>query len=703
MAKPLSYKLLLLLAVGMSLTSCRESDGMADSNSLEWVPFYYRYLTFSQKKADAARFLLDGMPYHTSAGMAQSIPAELKVLQQETDALYASIISGYTLADYPSDSLRRKQDERRPLIEADTIPEAVCDWAPHADAEIVTPRFLIRHINNAFRVWKRSPFARELTFDEFKEYILPYRCIEGYGFLEDGKEYARWFGKYVRSDTAQTVRQCVEAYNKAIGNMRWLNGRSTREKASGIYDLYTNSLHDCVDVASYGCNILRACGVPTVVEYNVCYRNLSGRHYHCALKNAASGEWETFNPESSLPGDGDWAFAETMNVYRQMYGAQKDTPWFLRAEGESVPPVLSNPCIRDVTSRLRHTVSITMPCSYDGPNNLVYLATFNRSDGGVLPVTWGVVDKAQRQVTFPNAIPDAIYVLVCTEQRYLRVLSAPFFITDEDEPRICAIPYTDYPSSSSDDVQPADTLASLVLTRKYPRKPNMVRLSEELVGSRVLGANRRDFSDAVTLLEVRDPLPPCFLDYPLEKTGNYQYYRFQASEEHPHANISMLEWVTEARRGYTNTLPATRPHILQPADTMSLCNEGRYVKLLDDESWEKMSWKAEYDGNMQTAPGAYPNITLWLKEPQEVTHVRMAPKNADNGIQTGDEYELLYWEGRWKSLGTSLASYEYVEFQNVPCCKLYWLRNLTRGKEEIPFVLDKEENLKFIYSDIINQ
>ena len=68
MAKPLSYKLLLLLAVMISLTSCRESDGMADSNSLEWVPLYYRCLTFSPKKAEAARFLLDGMSYQRVIG-----------------------------------------------------------------------------------------------------------------------------------------------------------------------------------------------------------------------------------------------------------------------------------------------------------------------------------------------------------------------------------------------------------------------------------------------------------------------------------------------------------------------------------------------------------------------------------------------------------------------------------------------------------
>lgn len=114
-----------------------------------------------------------------------------------------------------------------------------------------------------------------------------------------------------------------------------------------------------------------------------------------------------------------------------------------------------------------------------------------------------------------------------------------------------------------------------------------------------------------------------------------------------------------------------------------------------------MSWKAEYDGNMQTAPGAYPNITLWLKEPQVVTRVRMAPKNADNGIQGGDRFQLLYWEGDWRSVGIVRADYEYVTFQNIPKGKLYWLRNLDRGQEEMPFVIDDGKQV-FIYNDNIN-
>lgn len=99
--------------------------------------------------------------------------------------------------------------------------------------------------------------------------------------------------------------------------------------------------------------------------------------------------------------------------------------------------------------------------------------------------------------------------------------------------------------------------------------------------------------------------------------------------------------------------------------------------------------------------GIKANITLRLKEPQKVTHVRFSPKNADNGIRAGDVYELHYWNKGWHSCGMVKAKYEYVDFNNIPQECLYWLENKTQGKEEMPFVLDKENKQLFIYYDII--
>ena len=596
--------------------------------------------------------------------------------------------------NFPWDTLWHIKKARREIIEADTLPDPVIDYNMLCDIKELDFDFLTEHIDNAFRVWHESPLACNLTFEEFKEYILPYRSVEGYGFNETGKTYYDLFAKYVMSDSTADLRTTVQYYNAAINNLRDMNGKTHRTRLAGVYDLYSRDFHGCVDVASYGCNILRACGLPVVVEHNICYRSLSGRHYHCSVYNDSTDTWQTFNAESSLPGDGDWAFAETANVYRSTYAAQKDTPPFLKAEGEYVPSILNDPCIKDVTAYLAKTASVTLPFHESTNSNLAYLATYSRDWQGAIPVTWGVIDRSRGEVTFNHAMPGLLYFPIYYPDESYRTFGQPFYIEMEDSvPVIREVPYID---------RGDDSRTSITLTRKYPRKPNMKRVAEELIGGRFIGSRKGDFSDAVTLLEIKEAPQPALLTYPLSHVGRYKSYRFQASEEHPHAHISMLEWLTPESYGYTNTMPAKRRHVLSPSDTMAVNGEKHLVRLMDAEKWDDMSWKAEYDGNMQTAPSAYPNITLKLKEPQMVTHVRFSPKNADNGICAGDEYELRYWDDGWMSCGTARAKYEYIIFDNIPHNKLYWLRNNSRGREEMPFIIDEQGKQRFVYYDIID-
>ncbi|MDE5561745.1 MAG: hypothetical protein K2J00_08135, partial [Bacteroidaceae bacterium] len=589
----------LILSAVLLAGCCPDMPEQAADNGWELYRTlaYYRYVERDTAKYSAARFLIENMPYHYSDARISHDNDTLAQWRHETDSIYWSMVRGCCIDSFPWDSLRNVKVARRKVTEADTLPDATVDRHLLCDIGELDFAFLTDHIDNAFRVWRESPFARDLTFDEFKEYILPYRCVAGYGFCETGRTYNALFSKYVMSDTTADLRTAVRYYNTAINNLRDLNGRTHRRHTAGVYDLYSRDFHDCVDVASYGCNILRACGIPVVVEHNICYRSLPGRHYHCSVYDAYTGTWQTFNAESSLPGDGDWAFAETANVYRATYAAQRDTPHFLKADGEYVPSVLSDPCMKDVTSYLKTTLPVTLPFPDGTDNNLAYLATFSRGGGGLLPVTWGVVDRKRGEVTFPHAMPGLLYFPVFyTAGGSCKAFGQPFHIEHgkDSVQTVTRIPYT---GGGSMPVVTSD----VVLTRKYPRKPNMKRVAEELVGGRFIGSVRGDFSDAVTLLEIKESPQPALLTYPLSHTGRYRSYRFQAGGEHPRAHISMLEWLTPADRyGYANTMPALRPHVLSSSDTVRLSRECGLVRLMDADTWDRMSWKSEYDGNMQT-------------------------------------------------------------------------------------------------------
>lgn len=63
------------------------------------------------------------------------------------------------------------------------------------------------------------------------------------------------------------------------------------------------------------------------------------------------------------------------------------------------------------------------------------------------------------------------------------------------------------------------------------------------------------------------------------------------------------------------------------------------------------------------------------------------PRNDDNYVWPGDEYELFYQDGinGWKTLGVQTATGWELEYR-VPDNALLWLRDRTKGREEQVFI-----------------
>lgn len=76
-----------------------------------------------------------------------------------------------------------------------------------------------------------------------------------------------------------------------------------------------------------------------------------------------------------------------------------------------------------------------------------------------------------------------------------------------------------------------------------------------------------------------------------------------------------------------------------------------------------------------------------------IKYIQFVPRNDDNFIRIGDEYELFYHIGKgwgWKSLGKQKAKTNYL-YYNVPQNALFWLKNLTRGSEEQLFIYNNKQ------------
>ena len=80
-----------------------------------------------------------------------------------------------------------------------------------------------------------------------------------------------------------------------------------------------------------------------------------------------------------------------------------------------------------------------------------------------------------------------------------------------------------------------------------------------------------------------------------------------------------------------------------------------------------------------------------------MTKVRFAPLNAENNIFPEHEYILYKWsETRWERVEQKKASAHYLSFNNIEVGCLYWLKNITTGQEESPFVFDENGKQCFV-------
>lgn len=83
------------------------------------------------------------------------------------------------------------------------------------------------------------------------------------------------------------------------------------------------------------------------------------------------------------------------------------------------------------------------------------------------------------------------------------------------------------------------------------------------------------------------------------------------------------------------------------------------------------------------------NSTVWYDSDNDgdpdsvwVNEVEITPDNDDNWWATSIHCIIMI---RGKCIGTQIAKDNYLTFEKVPSGTVYWLSNLTRGQEELPF------------------
>ena len=215
-----------------------------------------------------------------------------------------------------------------------------------------------------------------------------------------------------------------------------------------------------------------------------------------------------------------------------------------------------------------------------------------------------------------------------------------------------------------------DNRITVRLTRKYPLLNRIKGYVSQLNGGVFECADEPDFSDASIMFRVTDSKP-----YMQSRTVDYegQYVRYRKSR----GDFSIAEIKVKDNLG--NELESNifvEEFMKDLPDLLSVSDDNPLTYLTLPTSID--SW-----------------VGLKLKCRERIGTVEFAPRNDDNNIIPGQIYELFYWGGKWISLGKQVAEDYEIIYNEVPEGALLWLRNLSIGKEERPFLYKNGKQVWF--------
>lgn len=524
---------------------------------------------------------------------------------------------------------------------------------PIFDFNKVTGDLLIDNIDAAFRAWKYSPWKDDLGFNTFCISVLPYR-----NFYDIPQSNRKALCKVFSNVKRNTIWETANAFNDTI-KLHFLHNKVFQEFSHmTIADVFKVKHLTCRQQSSIKLAGLRALAVPCDQVFAVDgtswvrIRDEKGKIYDY------QGQFIT-NPRK----DGSVGYRRGdsyAKVYMRTFDIQPNG--FEGVNIEDIPPLFQSRNIKDVSKDHLITFDVEVVLKLSSPlrSNFVYLCTFSKKG-----LTWSAVDWAlvnNGKATFTDLGKKKIYWPAYYSSNSYHPAAAPFYL---DEKGIM-VP-----------LSPNKTMENVRLRRKFNwtfREMNYVYRS---VGMRFEGADNPRFNNP-RILAVIMKKPTHYEEIELKDQGKFRYFRIITPD-------TTKSPVSSHRSGL---------HLSRLSFIDSKESEIKGSPLsINQEAQERA--KNLFDGDIRTnfdiddQPGW---VGLDAGRPVSASKVKYLIRNSHNTIEPGDTYELFYWDNQWISLGSKIAEKDHLDF-SVPTNAVLWLRNRTRGKQEMIFFMKDGEQV----------
>lgn len=412
----------------------------------------------------------------------------------------------------------------------------------------------------------------------------------------------------------------------------------------------------CGDYANLAMFAMRAAGIPVGIEIVPYWGRGNGRHTFNVVYDSDS-TFHDFSGAEQNPDEHLIRFRHEMpKVYRQTFGKQPSS-LAMQCGNEDVPDFFKNPCLEDVTGNYPFIEArdITVPVEGHSDRKFAYLCVYHPTQW--IPVAWG--RRQGDSVRFQNVCPNIVYHPALYADGKLQLTGHPFLLDTLGCVNVLA-PQTD--------------TVNCVLSTLYKDAPKLIKLLPTFVGGKIQGANRPDFSDAVTYYTFTEQPTFKYTTVDCRNTKPCKYLRYLSSDRGT-GNMADVEFYAEG-----SDVPLKGKVIGHYKPSLQFFDSGA---------------EAMFDGDPTTFFHTADTLSwggLELEKPAAVSRIRFIIRSENNGIRKGSEYELFYMDrDKWVSLGSQVATEDdRLEYKGVPKNALFRWIDHTKDNSKRIFIIENK-------------
>lgn len=510
----------------------------------------------------------------------------------------------------------------------------------YTDLKKITASLLIENVEYAFKAWQ-LPWAKNVSFPTFCQYILPYRTLD--------EPLTHWRKQLYENQLnlidalkdqqiEDPVKVC-KVLNDTLLN-HYVFYADINAPYLPIEDLYKRPAGNCKQRYLLYASMARAIGLPVTIDFITQYPRYPGSHSWTVLVDNGNGGILAFN------GGDEWEEYpfKSIKIYRNTYKNYK------RISGYYVPYLFTRHNCIDVTKEYPGKI-IDYKIELDtGINEQdVYLYVF-----GIGPELKAMARGRIRNnmAIFKDVLyrEEALVIPVIYKNGQRQIIKNPVLMTTVHQPNI---------------FDPALTnTRAITLQRKYPPLSEFFDFSDHIVGAKIQGAKSRNFQDTTTLFKFKDP-PQFYQTIAIEDSNHYRFYRYYIPEKDKHIHLAELNfYARNEKSGSCSAIDKQRYFVSGPSLNLDAACDNNIRTNLNTENHQWIG------------------IDMGANSKKILFKAGILPRNNWNVIERSHQYELFYFDKGWQSLATKKANGFDITYENVPHNAVMLLRDLTEGIQE---------------------